>query len=48
VTVVVVMLGVTYLAYMVDLKPGWSILDVGIATAAVLAGLGIFFKLAKS
>jgi uncharacterized membrane protein YqhA len=47
VTVVVVMLSVTFLAYVVDLKTGWSILDVGIATAAVLAGLGVFFKLAK-
>jgi len=47
VAVVVVMLGVTFLAYVVDLKVGWSILDVGIATAAVLAGLGLFFKLAK-
>ena len=47
VAVVVVMLGVTFLAYVVDLKTGWSILDVGIATAAVLAGLGAFFKLAK-
>jgi uncharacterized membrane protein YqhA len=46
VAVVVVMLGVTFLAYVVDLKMGWSILDVGIATAAVLAGLGVFFKLA--
>jgi hypothetical protein len=43
----VVMLSVTFLAYVVDLKTGWSILDVGIATAAVLAGLGVFFKLAK-
>ena len=47
VAVVVVMLSVSFLAYVVDLKPGWSILDVGIATAAVLAGLGVFFKLAK-
>jgi uncharacterized membrane protein YqhA len=47
VAVVVVMLGVTFLAYVVDLQMGWSILDVGIATAAVLAGLGVFFKLAK-
>jgi uncharacterized membrane protein YqhA len=48
VAVVVVMLGVTFLAYVVDLKAGWSILDIGIATAAVLAGLGLFFRLAKS
>jgi len=47
VTVVVVMLGVTFLAYVVDLKPGWSILDMGIATAAVLVGLEVFFTLAK-
>jgi uncharacterized membrane protein YqhA len=47
VTVVVVMLGVTFLAYVVDLKPDWSILDIGISTAAVLAGLGLFFRLAK-
>jgi len=47
VAVVVVMLSVSFLAYVVDLKTGWSILDVGIATAAVLAGLGVFFKLAK-
>jgi uncharacterized membrane protein YqhA len=47
VAVVVVMLGVTFLAYVVDLNTGWEILDVGIATAAVLVGLGAFFRLAK-
>jgi uncharacterized membrane protein YqhA len=48
VTVVVVMLGVTFLAYVVDLKAGWSILEIGIAIASVLVGLGVFFKLARN
>jgi len=47
VAVVVVLLGVTFLSYVVDLKANWNILEIGVAIAAVLAGLGVFFKLAR-
>ena len=46
VAVVVVMLSVTFLAYVVDLQATSSILEIGAAIGAVLVGLGVYFKLA--
>lgn len=48
VTVVVVMLGVTFLAFVVDYKAAGSVLEVGAAIALILAALGVFFKLARN
>jgi hypothetical protein len=35
------------LALVVDLKPWWNTPEIGFAIGLVLAGLGLFFKLAR-